>query len=43
MAQMAHWIKTLANKTEELSPILRTHMMEDRTNSCKLPSDHHIT
>ena len=43
MAQMAQWVKMLAIKTEELSSIPKTHLLGDRTNSCKLPSDRHIT
>lgn len=38
---MAHWAKLLAAQLDNLSLITRTHTVEERTTSHKLPSGLH--
>ena len=35
--------KTLATKPGDLSSVLKTNVVEERTKSCRVPSDFHIS
>lgn len=39
---MAHWVKVLGAKLDNLSSFPGTHMVEEQINFCKMPSDRHI-
>lgn len=39
---MAHWVKVLGAKLDNLSSFPGTHMVEEQINFCKMSSDCHI-
>lgn len=40
--KMAQWVKVIVINSDNLGSIPRTHMLQERTDSCKLFSDLHM-
>lgn len=40
--RMAEWVKVIIINSDKLGSVPRTHMLQGRTGSCKLPSDVHM-